>query len=80
MQTTLWPLFASRFIIDHRERLKVDTAFISSASLGQEGSSVLAQDQTNVNILVMQIHSALCGAAHGTGTCEFVFRCISLRS
>lgn len=51
----------------------MDTAFISSASLCQEGSSILLHDQSIVKMIIIQIHSALCTVAHGTGTCEFVF-------
>lgn len=55
----------------------MDTAFICSACLFQEGSSVLSHDQTVVKMVIVQIHSSLCTVVHGTSTCEFIFRCIS---
>lgn len=33
-----------------------------------------------VKMIMIQIHNALCTVAHGTSTCELVFRCISLCS
>ena len=37
----------------------MDTAFVSSASLCQEGSSILSHDQTIVKMIIIQIHGAL---------------------